>query len=339
MSMDIRFVAADDRSLRYEGRIDWRDTTAPVLIWQGTVVEVEFEGSSLVLRFGAGRGICYFNLEVDDTASVIEVDGATGRIPLRMPLSEGAHRLRLFKRSEAAVGFVAFLGFELSPVGKVRTPVPAAVQSRPAFQFFGDSITAGACNEDGTVDQWEKYSLHNNALSYAALTAESFGARYRNVAVSGMGVAIGYTPFTAGQIWNRVYADPTTLVSDEKDWAPNVVFLNYGENDDSFSRNQGMCFPADFTERYVALVHGMRKAYSAAEIVLLRGGMWGGAKSVPLCEAWTKAVRELASDDPRVHSFVFQHWSDLHPRVADHRAMAAELIEWLKAQPFMRGFL
>jgi lysophospholipase L1-like esterase len=331
-----QFVPVSDEGFRFEGRIDWRDTAAPVLIWQGTSVEVEFTGSLLALRFGAGRGICYFNLEVDGDTRVVEVDGATGRLAFEKSLTAGSHRLRLIKRTEAAVGFVAFLGLEIADTGKVRAATLAGAKSRPAFHFFGDSITAGACNEDGDVDQWEKYSLHNNALSYAALTAKAFAARYRNVAVGGMGVAIGYTPFVAGQIWNRVYADPAAPVSDEKDWAPDLVFVNYGENDDSFSRNQGVNFPADFAERYSALLREMRQAYPTAEIVLLRGGMWGGAKSEALRAAWTEAVQRLEADDLHVHHFVFQHWSDLHPRVSDHRAIANELIAWLKEQPFTK---
>jgi hypothetical protein len=39
-----------------------------------------------------------------------------------------------------------------------------------------------------------------------------------------------------------------------------------------------------------------------------------------------------------VAHYVFNHWSGPHPRVKDHRAMADELIGWLKAQPFMASF-
>jgi len=34
---------------------------------------------------------------------------------------------------------------------------------------------------------------------------------------------------------------------------------------------------------------------------------------------------------------VFAHWTRSHPRVADDRALADELIAWLKQQPFMQA--
>jgi len=43
----------------------------------------------------------------------------------------------------------------------------------------------------------------------------------------------------------------------------------------------------------------------------------------------------LEAEDPKVTHFVFVHFSALHPRVADHQAMAAELIAWLQHQDFI----
>jgi len=333
-----QFIPASDKNFRYEGRIDWADTARPVLIWQGTKVEIEFEGIELSLCFGSCRGVVYFDLHVDGVVSLVEVKEANAPCEFVYPkaLSAGAHRLLLFKRSEADVGHVAFLGIELLSGTNVSSPGKPPLKL--AMQFFGDSITAGACNEDGAVDQWETLATHNNALSYAALTAKACGARYRNVAVSGMGVVVGYVPKVAGEIWNRLYPLPTSPKSDERDWMPEVVFVNYGENDDSFSKNQSMEFPDGFTDGYVALVKAMRETYPKAEFVLLRGGMFGGARSEPLCSAWETAVQQLETRDSRMHHFIFLHWSDLHPRVSDHRAMADELIAWLKTQPFMHRF-
>jgi lysophospholipase L1-like esterase len=164
-------------------------------------------------------------------------------------------------------------------------------------------------------------------------------AGYRNIAVSGMGIVIGYVPKRAGEIWDRLYPEPDSPKAEDLSWSPDVVFVNYGENDDSFSKNQNMAFPTGFAAGYVALVKAMRISYPKAEIVLLRGGMFGGAKSEPLRAAWVEAVQRLEAEDARVHHFVFQHWSETHPRVSDHRAMADELVGWLKAQPFMQRFL
>jgi lysophospholipase L1-like esterase len=205
--------------------------------------------------------------------------------------------------------------------------------------FIGDSITVGACNEDGAADQWDDRSTHNNALSYGAMTAANFSADYRNIAVSGMGISTGYVEMRAGEVWDRVRPDPASEKADLKaDSIPGVVFVNFGENDDSFTRKNNQPFPVDFTTRYVALVEDIRKAYPIAHIVILRGGMFGGAQSERLRAPWESAVQRLEAHDPRITHFVFEHWSKLHPRVADHRAMADELIAWLRRQEFMQAY-
>ena len=154
-----------------------------------------------------------------------------------------------------------------------------------------------------------------------------------------MGVAIGWVPATTGQVWDRVYPDPKSPRADLSLWTPDVVFVNLGENDDSFTRAHKMPFPAGYSDGYVALVQAIRAAHPAASIVLLRGGMFGGSQSEPLRLAWTAAVSRLEAADPRISHFVFRHWTSLHPRVADHRAMADELSVLLAAQPALHGRL
>jgi lysophospholipase L1-like esterase len=207
------------------------------------------------------------------------------------------------------------------------------------MEFFGDSIMVGACNEDGATDQWENRSTHNNALSYTTLTAGSFTADYRCMAVSGMGIATGYVEEKAGKVWNRVYPLTGSRPADLKSWQPDVAFVNFGENDDSFSRTQQQPFPAGYTPGYVALVKAMRAAYPKTHFVLLRGGMYGGSQSTSLREAWEKVVKEVEATDPEISHYVFTHWSSTHPRASDDRALADELIAWLKRQPFMKRFL
>jgi len=153
-----------------------------------------------------------------------------------------------------------------------------------------------------------------------------------------MGVSIGWTNVIAQEIWDRVYPEKDSKRAELSDHTPDVVFINLGENDDSFTQAKKLPFPsAEYTDGYVALVKSIRLAYPSARIVILRGGMFGGAKSERLRGPWQLAVERLEQADPHVSHFVFQHWSSLHPRVADHRAMADELIAWLKPQSFMQA--
>jgi lysophospholipase L1-like esterase len=205
------------------------------------------------------------------------------------------------------------------------------------MEFFGDSITVGACNEDGDTDQWDNRRTHNAALSYTALTAAAFSADYRNIAVSGMGIATGWVDKKAGEVWDRIYPNPASPRADLMQWVPQVIFVNFGENDDSYPKAHGQPFPAGYTDGYIALIRAIRAAYPSAHIVLLRGGMYGGAQSELLRQAWESAATQLEATDQGISHFIFTHWTRNHPRVADDRTLADELIAWLKQQSFMQA--
>jgi hypothetical protein len=280
----------------------------------------------------------FFNVSVDGVTEIAGVPaGDASRYVWPRPLAPGRHQVEIFKRSEADAGYAAFRGIELAAgAGAWSAPQPAY---RLRLEFVGDSITAGANNEDGAVDQWEDRRTHNHALSYAYLTAQALGADHRAMAVSGMGICEGFVPMLAGETWDKLYPRDNPTRADLATWQPDVVCVNLGENDSGFTRANARPFPSGFTAGYVALVKAVRAAYPAAQIVLLRGGMWGGANDVALRQAWERAVTELEAADPRISHYVFRHWSEQHPRVADDRAMAGELVTWLKRQAFMNVFL
>lgn len=331
-----RISAADPR-FRYEGRFDFSDSNAPVVIWQASRISLDFNGDFVRLLFDDAKGQCFFNAEVDGSNTVVEVsEGKSANPAILSGLGAGRHHLLLFKRSEAAAGTVHFRGVEIAPDAQAWTPPDTAYKLK--MEFFGDSITVGACNEDGSADQWDNRRTHNCAFSYATLTAAAFDADYRNISVSGMGIVTGYVPMTAAEIWDRLYPETNSPRADLTKWIPDVVFVNFGENDASFSSGHGRPFPAHFTAGYVSLARAIRQAYPHARIILLRGGMFNGAQNKDLRRAWESAVAQIEAADNRVSHFVFQHWTHNHPRVADDRVMADELTGWLKLQPFMQSY-
>ncbi len=333
-------IPAADARFRYEGRFDFSDSNAPVIVWQASRISLDFEADALNLLFDDAKGQCFFNAAVDGTNTVVvEVREGKPVTPATLAgFGPGRHRLVLFKRSEADAGTVRFRGVGLSgglKGAKAWAPPVPLYQFR--MEFFGDSITVGACNEDGDTDQWENRRTHNAALSYAALTANAFSADHRNIAVSGMGIVTGYVAPKAGEVWNKTYPNPASPQADLTNWVPQVVFVNFGENDDSYPRVHGQPFPEGYTDGYIALVRAIRATYPVAYIVLLRGGMFGGAQSEPLRLSWESAAAQLEVNDKAISHFAFTHWTKNHPRVTDDRAMADELIAWLKQKPFMQA--
>lgn len=330
-------LPASDARYRYEGRIYAAQPTRPVLIWSGTRVAIDFAGDRLALQFGPIEGQCVFNVTVNGVTEIADLRSGSGaRYVWPHALPAGRHRLELFKRSEASKGHVTFHGIEISPEAEVWAA--AGPEYRLKMEFLGDSITVGACNEDGATDQWDDYRTHNYALSWAHLTAGNFHADDRVAAYSGMGVITGWEKVRAGKIWDKIYPQEESVRQDFKTWQADVVFVNWGENDSSFTEAQKQPFPQEFAAGYVEVVKAIRAAYPQAQIVLLRGGMTGGARDPDYRTQWDLAVGRLEAADARITHYAFTHFSALHPRVADDRILADELTAWLKQQPFMTQF-
>ena len=328
------FISAKDPRFCYDGRVDLSLKAGVGLIWQATCASIEIEGNHLALEFAQAEGANFFDVRVDGQSATIEVPaGADTLIDFPLPFSYGRHHVTLFKRSEARAGVVVFAGLRLAKGSQAWAVLPP--QPVLKFEFLGDSITAGACSEDGLIDQWASRRTHNSAVSYAAVTASAFGASYLNISVSGMGMVAGYVDVRAPQLWDRLYPSAKSPRADLTKWIPDVVFVNFGENDTSFTHNNGLPFPTSFVETYVAFVRAIRSTYPRAEIVLLRGGMGGCANDLTLRAAWDSIAAQLESEDPKVAHFAFSHFSNMHPRVADHQALANELITWLQKQKFV----
>ncbi len=328
------YVAASDRAFVYDGRFDMADPAAPVDIWESSRISVDFQAATLALRFGRSTGENFFNLKVDGRSAVISASPGEGStVPWTETLGPGLHHMVLVKRSEASAGTAVFRGVELSAGGWARRPEEPRTRMR--ILFFGDSVGAGACAEDGAKDQWESRRTHDATVSFMALTAGAFGADFQNISVSGIGIVTGYVDIAFGEVWDRLYPARGSARADLAAWPPDVVVINLGDNDASYPHDHGLAFPGSFAERYVDLYSAVRGAYPRAEIVSVRGGMTQGSTDPTLGAAWADAVGRIEVRDPKTCHFAFSHWTDLHPRVEDHRKLADELIAWLRTQPFM----
>jgi hypothetical protein len=91
---DATFISAADPRFLYEGRFDFSDTNAPVVIWQASRIHLGFEGDTVSLLFGPPQGQCFFNACVDDSTRIVEIRaGASGQKVDFSGLGTGRHRL------------------------------------------------------------------------------------------------------------------------------------------------------------------------------------------------------------------------------------------------------
>ena len=277
------------------------------------MVSARFTGTALQLRLESDPDD-YFNVWIDGQLSLLRGDPATDLYPLAAGLPGGAHTVQLFKRTEM-LGAVTFKGLSLEDDGRLLEP-PAPSLRR--IEFYGDSVTVGQSNEDGTADQWPDHSTHNNDRAYGALAARQLNADYACIAVSGIGLTQGYQPHTMEEIWDRYRPEPGSAPWDFAAWPAGVVVVNLGQNDNSTG------FGGDFVERYARFLRQLRAQYPPAEIFAVIGPL----SIEPLIGDIARAVQRLkAGGDARVHFHHFSQQTHQHPRADVHQAMAQELVE------------
>jgi lysophospholipase L1-like esterase len=320
-------IPADDPRLRWTGRIGMAPG-ARLMAWSGSEMRARFTGDQLVLRLAPARGgINHFTVEVDGHRHALALRG-DGPAEWRLPLKAGTHELRLVKRTEASQAEALFLGLRLAEGGQLLDPPPA----RPLkFEFYGDSITAGACNGDIGEDQYADLSTHDGTRAYGALTAARLGADYVGIAVSGVGITATWDQLLMPQVWNRFAPRLDAAVAPPDARAPDVVLLNVGQNDHGFPASKGQAIAADFGARYLAFVRQLRGRYPQARLVLLMGGMSAPQEQPAIPHAVQRAMQTLrAEGDAKVWSYRFQAFAWAHPRIDVHAQMADELTRFLK---------
>lgn len=327
-----RFVPADDPRLRWVGRFERQQAPARALLaWSGSELRARFSGNQLALRLEPGRGgRAYFTLELDGTRHVLAPQGPGVRDwVFRGALGSGVHELRLVKRTEAPMAETTFHGLVLAADGGLLEPPPARSLR---LDFYGDSITAGACNGDAGADQYEDLSTHDGTRAYGAITAARLGADYRGFAISGTGITATWGDVRMPQVWNRTAArlDAQLGVDDRE---PDVVLVNLGQNDHGFPASQGRSIAKDFAARYFEFVRALRSRHPKARLVLLIGGMSAWKEEPAILQAMAASVAQLqAEGDHRVWSYTFQAFAWAHPRIDVHARMADELVEFLQRE-------
>ncbi|MEK8031226.1 GDSL-type esterase/lipase family protein [Ideonella sp. DXS29W] len=327
-----RLTRAADALWRVTGRAGEEADGARLAAWSGLEWRARFVGTQLALRFTPSRGgLSHFTVEIDGQPQVLAltaVGSGTADWRLNQRLAPGEHTLRIVKRTEGAMAEAVFHGVLLGTGGHLLAPPPA----RPlTLEFYGDSITAGACNGDIADDQYEDLSTHDGTRAYGAITARRLGADYVGIAVSGIGITRTWGDTLMPQVWDRVAPRTDAAVSPPGPKPPDVVLVNLGQNDHGFPASRGEPFAADFAERYLRFVRQLRQRYPSARLVLLIGGMpaWREQPAIP--QALAAAVQALqAEGDRRVWTYTFQAFSWAHPRIDVHEQMADELVAFLR---------
>lgn len=331
IDMDLTFISADNSSFEYSGRIDFANPSEPVLIWQGSQIRFNFSGKHLAIRMKNSSSRFWYDVIIDgkiyalNLANSYEVDYL-----LDTELEDTTHECIIFKRNEGMYSKDTFLGVMIDSKGASKTATgllgDKPEQKKLKIEFYGDSITVGACNECIGDDSYEDYYEHNNYTSYGAITARNLDAEYSNLAISGTGVCVSWNDLILPDMWKRLYPYGKDYDFSTRD--PDIVVVNLGQNDYGYPASKGESFPKDFTQRYKAFLSEIIAQYPNAMIISATGGMSAVRSSRALISSLNKAIKEL--NDPNIKQMIFKNMTDNHPRVDTHIKMAQELTDFIQ---------
>jgi hypothetical protein len=334
------FINFNDIRIYYQGRINQADTAAREFYWPGTSATINFSGTGISALLQDEKGLNYYNVIVDSRPPVkLKLNAGKQVYMLAENLPAGRHTLQLFKRTEWEEGTTRFYGFQLTGNGKL-LKAPAAPKRK--IEFYGNSITSGYANEDSILTDGDspEGQYKNNYLSYAAVTARYFNAEYRCTSKSGIGVLVSWFPLIMPEMYNRLNPNNADSHYDFSAYQPQIIVIDLGQNDASIIANPNMeQFKARFgtqkpdaaaiIKAYQNFYSTIRSKYPSATIICALGSM----SAVQPGSAWPGYISQAVANmhDRKMLTFLFTPVKGYaHPRVADDRKMADELIVFIK---------
>jgi hypothetical protein len=249
-------------------------------------------------------------------------------------LTKGEHSVELYRRTDFGDGVTWFYGFQYPP-GVVALDVP---RKKRMIEFYGNSITVGSAIEDPEGNSGEG-NLTNNYMSYGALTARHFDARYSCIARSGIGLMVSWSSPIMPEIYYRLNPFDKESVWDFSKATPDIVVVNLMQNDcalfsmpdyDQFKIRFGKTAPGEdfIIDSYKKFISLIRKNYPGAHIICSLGSMEATKPGSPWPGYIEKAVSSLG--DAHIYTLFFPYINaDRHPNVKEHRQMSDLLIRFI----------
>jgi len=332
-----KIITYNNPCIYYEGRIMYKADAAE-LTWPGTSATILFNGAGISAILKDADTANYYNVIVDDQRIFkIHTDTAKRSYVLASGLPEGKHKVQLFKRTESEWGITRFYGFETTGDTKL-LPAPAAKKRK--IEFYGNSITCGYAMEDSSGNDSGHGYFENNYLSYAAITARHFDAQYACISKSGIGIMVSWFPIIMPQMYDRLDPADSTSKWDFTKYTPDIVVINLLQNDswivnmpdnEQFKYRFGTKAPDEksIIISYKNFVTTIRNKYPNANIICALGSMDATREGSPWPGYIMKAIGQL--NDPKIytHFFKFKN-TDGHPKIAEQKAMANSLIEFIE---------
>lgn len=249
----------------------------------------------------------------------------------------------IVKLSESPMSTLAIDNIKVT--GSVIKPTP---DKDVLIEFVGDSITCGYGSDDPVKENHFSTKTEDVTKAYAYKTAKNLDADYSLVSFSGYGIISGYSDGnkkvsnqTVPQYYTKLgfsWSPNGSFVPANVDWdftkhQPDVIVINLGTNDDSYTKTE-KDRQEEYAAEYVNFLKTIREKNPDAKILCTLGVM--GDR---LFEYVQKAADDYSAEtgDKNVYTMKFDvqspadgYSADWHPSVTTHDKAAAKLSEEIK---------
>lgn len=330
--------------------------------FDGNILYCALSGTGAEFRFTGTQ--CSLTLKGDSNSSNAQAKDNHARIGIYLDgerviddmIDESEKSYEVFKAEEPREVTVSVVKLSESPMSTVGIKEIRCVGSaiKPTknkdmlIEFIGDSITCGYGIDDPDKDHHFVTATEDVTKAYAYLTAKTLDADYSMLSFSGYGIISGYTDNdnkvsaqTVPQFYTKLgysWGKNGDFSPQETEWdfsgrQPDLVVVNLGTNDDSYTQND-MERQSEYSEKYTEFLKLIREKNPDARILCVLGVM--GDRLYPFVE---KAVEDFAQQtgDNKVSSFRLTPQSardgysaDWHPSVKTHEKTAENVAEEIK---------
>lgn len=240
--------------------------------WSGVYIDIRFKGSYLAITLSDTK-CSYYNLTVDGTErDKFKSEGENTTIVLFDDANaDTEHHIRIQKATEAEQGRTTL--HSLCVVGEFLPTDDLALPRH--IEFYGDSLTCGYGTESCSGSDPFLAETENCRYTYAALTAEHFGADYNLISHSGRGLVRNYGDENPTSEYSTTMSSRAFRTFDEdaesawdfknSPYRPDAIVITLGTNDFSTTPH-----PAKevYIEGYRNLIARLREAWGEVMPVL-----------------------------------------------------------------------
>lgn len=248
----------------------------------------------------------------------------------------------LVKLSESPMSTIAITDIKVTG-----TQIKPAENKEKLIEFIGDSITCGYGIDDPDKAHHFSTKTEDATKAFAYKTAQALGADYSLVSFSGYGIISGcsngedkVSEQALPQYYTKLgysWAANGSFKPSDVEWdfsrQPDVVVINLGTNDDSYTKNIEER-QNEFRDAYTEFLKTVRSKNPNAKIVCAFGIM-GDRLFDKIQEAVNNYTTETGDSNVSTLRFDVQQASDgysadWHPSVTTHDKASQKLAEYVK---------